>query len=123
MKKHLLISLGWIFVGIGILGIILPLLPATPFFLLAAVCFHKSSPKFYQWLLHNKYFGKYIRDYKQKKGLSLKAKIYGLIMLNGTIAYSIYVLPDKLFLNILLIVVAVGVSMFMLRIKTITEND
>jgi len=65
--RWVLIIAGTFFVGLGVLGIVLPLLPTTPFFLLAAVCFAKSSKRFYTWLLNNKWFGNYIKNYQEKK--------------------------------------------------------
>lgn len=77
MKKHtihvLLVFTGWLSVVLGILGIFLPVLPTTPFILLAAACFARSSEGFHSWLLHHKYFGDIIRNYE--KGLGIEPRI------------------------------------------------
>lgn|GEM_PF-3519934 len=64
MKKKLLILLGFFFVGLGIVGIFLPLFPTTPFLLLAAALFARSSPRFYRWLLNNRWLGSYMKNYR-----------------------------------------------------------
>ncbi|MFH0931814.1 MAG: YbaN family protein, partial [Candidatus Zixiibacteriota bacterium] len=69
-----LIITGTFFVGLGVLGIFLPLLPTTPFLLLAAACYARSSKRFYNWLLNNRWFGSYIKDYKEGKGVPSKVK-------------------------------------------------
>lgn len=67
VKKRLLFVLGFVSLILGIVGIILPLLPTTPFLLLSAYCFSRSSEKFHNYILNNKVFGQYIRDYNEKK--------------------------------------------------------
>jgi len=67
-----LIVVGTISTALGILGIFVPILPTTPFLLLAAACYSRSSQRFYDWLLNNKYFGNYIRNYLEKKGIPLR---------------------------------------------------
>lgn len=118
-KKIVLISLGWLFILLGLLGVILPLLPTTPFLLLAAGCFYHSSPKYHDWLLNNKFLGKYIRDYREKKGIPLKAKIYAILLLNLTVISSIYVFNKNTHVVLILLIVAFGVSIFLLSRKTI----
>ncbi len=115
--RNLLIAAGFICMGIGVIGIFIPLLPATDFFLLAALCFGASSPRFYNWLLYNKLFGRYIRNYKEGRGMTLISKIWTLIFLWGSISYSIYVI-NNLFVKILLLVIAAGVTIHLFYIKT-----
>ena len=71
----LLITLGTFFVGVGIAGIFIPVLPTTPFLLLSAALYAKSSTKFYNWLINNRIFGQYIKNYREGKGISLRLKI------------------------------------------------
>ena len=89
MKKIFLLSLGTISLVLGCLGIFLPLLPTTPFLLLSAFCFSKSSEKFHKALLENKIFGQYIRDYQEKKGVTLKNKIIAISILVISITFSL----------------------------------
>ncbi|MBW7888912.1 MAG: YbaN family protein [Bacteroidetes bacterium] len=109
---------GTILVGIGILGIFLPLLPTTVFFLMAAWCYARSSEKFYRWLHHNKYFGKYIKDYREGRGITLSSKISTILILWASITYSIVFAVEIFFVKILLFLIAVGVTIHILTIPT-----
>lgn len=70
--------LGFLFLGLGILGIPLPILPTTPFLLLAAGCFAKSSPRLHQWLLNHRIFGSIIRDWEDKQCLAKHTKLMAM---------------------------------------------
>ena len=72
--KVFLISIGTFFVGVGIVGIFVPILPTTPFLLIAAALYARSSKKFYNWLINNKIFGRFIKNYRAGKGIPLKIK-------------------------------------------------
>ncbi len=115
--KWLLIIIGTFFVGLGILGIFLPLLPTTPFFLIAAACFARSSKRFYNWLLNNRWFGKYIKNYREGKGIPLKVKILSISLLWCTILFSTVFIVSILFVRIILILVAVGVTIHIVSIR------
>ena len=86
--RVVLIITGTFFVGLGILGIFLPLLPTTPFLLLAAACYARSSKRFYNWLLNNKWFGNYIKNYRDGKGVPLKVMVLSISLLWITIIFS-----------------------------------
>ena len=75
IKKGILVASGTFFLVLGIIGIFIPLLPTTPFLLLAAACYIRGSKKFYYWLIKNKWFGKYIKNYQEGRGVPLKVKI------------------------------------------------
>lgn len=94
MKKPVFISFGFISLGLGMIGIVVPGLPTTPLVLLAAYFFSRSSPRFHQWLLDNKLFGKYIKDYQENPSIPLKTKIISQLMMWGMIFYSTYYLID-----------------------------
>ena len=91
--KTICIILGTISLGLGILGIFLPLLPTTPFLLLTAALYFKGSPRLYQWLLNHKYFGTYIRNFRENKAIPLRAKIISLLLMWGHNAL-LHFLPD-----------------------------
>lgn len=118
MKKIFLLSLGTISLVLGCLGIFLPLLPTTPFLLLSAFCFSKSSEKFHKALLENKIFGQYIRDYQEKKGVTLKNKIIAISILVISITFSLTKI-SSFHLKLFLILVLFGVSYHILRLKTL----
>ena len=83
-------SLGFLFLGIAILGVILPLLPATPFVLLAAACFARSSEKWHRWMLSNKTFGPMIRNWEQNKCISCRVKLIAIASMTCVGGYSIF---------------------------------
>jgi uncharacterized membrane protein YbaN (DUF454 family) len=117
--KYLLIVLGIISLGLGILGIFLPLLPTTPFLLLSAFLFARSSEKLHSRLLNHKILGKYIYNFLQDKSIPLRIKIISISMLWTTIICSIiFVANGKIWLQILLFAIAAGVTVHILSYKT-----
>jgi hypothetical protein len=114
-----LIITGIFFVSVGTLGIVLPLLPTTPFLVLASMCFSRSSERFHNWLLNNKWFGAYIKNYRAGKGISLRQKIVVLSLLILTIGYSCIFLLDHIAVRVILVLVAIGISIHILRIPTL----
>jgi len=108
--KILLITLGTFLIGISIVGIFIPVLPTTPLLLLAAALYAKSSRRFYNWLINNRILGRYIKDYREGKGIPLKVKIIAISILWITIGYSAIFAIDILWVRILLVLIAVGVT-------------
>jgi len=121
LVRGLLISAGTLFVGLGVLGIFLPLLPTTPFLLLAAACYARSSKRFYDWLLNNKWFGNYIKNYREKKGIPSRVKSTTISLLWITIAISAVFATDNLLVRIVLVVIAIGVAIHILSIRTLKQ--
>ena len=105
--------------GLGIIGILVPLLPTTPFLLLAAACYARSSQRFYHWLLSNRWFGNYIRNYLEKKGIPLKVKVLTITLLWVTIGCSIAFAIQILVVRVILLSIAIGVSIHILSIRTL----
>ncbi len=116
-----LLFAGTVFVGIGILGIFLPLLPTTVFFLMAAWCYAHSSKKFYNWLHHNKYFGKYLKNYREGKGTTRSSKISIIVILWAGILYSIFV-TQSFVIHLILLIIAIGVTIHIVVIPTHKPN-
>lgn len=114
-----LIFLGSLFLGLGILGIFLPLLPTTPFLLLAAACFARSSKKLYEWLLNNRWFGSYIRNYREGKGIPLKVKIVSLALLWMAIVYSTVFVASGFLVRFILVLIAICVTIHILSFKAL----
>lgn len=117
--KTLYIVLGSISLGLGILGIFLPLLPTTPFLLLTAALYFKGSPRLYNWLLNHRHFGPYIRNFRENKAIPLRAKIISLVLMWGTMLYCIFFLIPLLWVKILLGLIAAGVTYHILSFKTL----
>ena len=120
---------GTICVVLGAIGIVLPILPTTPFLLAAAACYYKSSEKMHRWLLNNKWFGEYIRNYTEGKGLTRKTKITALTVLWITIILSTVFMLNRLLpaqlvlpLQLVMIAVAVAVSIHILRLPTFKKT-
>jgi uncharacterized membrane protein YbaN (DUF454 family) len=120
--KLIFMIAGFVFVAIGIAGMFLPLLPTTVFLLLAAACFARSSEKFYNWLHTNKYFGRYLSTYRSSGGMSKASKVNAIIVLWLTILASAYFSLDKIYIVILLFIIAIGVTIHLIRIPTIKEH-
>jgi uncharacterized protein len=121
IKKIVLIVLGTISLILGIIGIFLPLLPTTPLLLLAAACYIRSSKKLYSFLINNKYLGTYIKDYQEKGAIPKKTKVIALLFLWLSIGASTLFIVSKPFVRIILITIAIGVTIHIVRLKTL-EN-
>jgi uncharacterized membrane protein YbaN (DUF454 family) len=109
---------GFLLVAIGVIGIFLPVLPTTIFLILASACFVKSSPKANEWLRNHKILGIYIKNYQDKTGLTVKAKIFNIVFLWLMILTSAFLLTEKFPIRILLLATASGVTIHLLMIKT-----
>ncbi|WP_300357346.1 YbaN family protein [Fusobacterium sp.] len=118
VKKNILIFLGFTSLVLGIIGITVPLLPTTPFLLLSAYLFSKSSERWHSFIINNKVFGKYIRDYQEKKGITLKNKISAILFLFLSIGYSMLKV-ESLHLRIFLGIVFISVSFHILKLRTL----
>ena len=118
LEKKILIAFGTFFLGIGVIGIFVPLLPTTPFLLLSAACYALSSKRLYDRLMSNRYFGRHLKDYMGGKGISLKLKFIALSLFLMTIAYSVIFIIDNNFWRMTLLLIGAGVSVHILAIKT-----
>ncbi|MDX9864084.1 MAG: YbaN family protein [Anaerolineaceae bacterium] len=117
-KKSLLIICGTISVGLGLIGIFVPVLPTTPFLLLAAFCYGRSSSRFYDWLLGNRWFGEYIRNYREGRGIPLKQKVFSITMLWLTIGYAAWFVIPLWWVRVILLGIATGVTIHLVRVKS-----
>ena len=117
-RKGIFIVAGTISLGLGALGVFLPVLPTTPFLLLSAAFSYKGSERMHRWLLNNKLFGNYIKNYKDGRGMALKAKAITLCLLWATICYSAFFIVNMIALQIVLFVIAGGVSIHILTLPT-----
>ncbi|MCS3470483.1 uncharacterized membrane protein YbaN (DUF454 family) [Pseudomonas sp. JUb42] len=117
MLRLLLAGIGWLSVALGVIGIFLPVLPTTPFLLLAAACFARSSPRFYAWLVNHRYLGPWIRDYLEGNGIPLKGKVYAIGLMWLSIGFSCY-LVRRPWAQGFMLTSAVLVSIYILRQKT-----
>ncbi|MFE8072742.1 YbaN family protein [Marinobacteraceae bacterium S3BR75-40.1] len=116
--RGFLLCTGCLALASGVLGIFLPLLPTTPFLLLAAACFLRSSPAFYHWLVGHPRLGPFVNNYLDGKGMPRKAKVYTLVLLWSSIGFSLWWVP-LLPVRLLLITIAFSVSLYILRLPVI----
>jgi uncharacterized membrane protein YbaN (DUF454 family) len=122
MVKGLWIAGGSLSVALGVIGIFFPVLPTTPFLLLAAFCYARSSERFYHWLLNNRWFGAYIRNYREGRGIPLTEKILAICSLWLTIGFSVFFVVQVMWVKLLLLAIAVGVTIHLVRIKTLRKE-
>jgi len=118
LVRALFFIAGTITLVLGAVGIVLPVLPTTPFLLLALACYCRSSERMTRWMLNNRYFGKYIRNYTEGKGIPLKTKLFALVILWTTIVISAIFIIPILPAQIVLFVVAAAVTLHLVRLPT-----
>lgn len=121
MQRIVLLSLGWLAIILGALGIVLPLLPTTPFVLLAAWCFARSSPRFHHWLLWRSPFGRYLRHWQQHQAMPPGAKGRAIALILVSFAVSIW-LVKILWIRVMLGVMLCVLLLMMWRIPVVAES-
>ena len=113
-----LLVAGTVSVGFGIIGLLLPVVPTTPFLLVAAACYARSSKKFYVWLMTNRWFGEYIRDWRAGKGIPLSGKIGSTIVIVVTFGTSIAFFVPLDWVKVVMVVIALAVLVYLWRLPT-----
>jgi uncharacterized membrane protein YbaN (DUF454 family) len=121
MQRILLLILGWLAIVLGTLGIVLPLLPTTPFVLLAAWCFARSSPRFHHWLLWRSPFGRYLRHWQQHRAMPPGAKGRAILLIIVTFSFSVYLVQTG-WVRILLLLMLALLLLLMWRIPVVAET-
>ena len=117
MKKYILLACGWLLVALGTVGAFIPVLPTTPFLLLAAVCFSSTSPRAYRFLQGSPFFGSYIRHYQTGQGVALGAKVQAIALLWAMLALGALVM-QKTWAYIVFPIIGAGVTCHLVMIKT-----
>ena len=117
LVRALFFIAGTLTLALGAIGIVLPVLPTTPFLLLSLACYLRSSERMTHWLLNNKYFGKHLRNYKEGKGIPLKTKLFAITILWLTIGYAIFIVPIWI-AQLTMFVIAVAVTIHLIRVPT-----
>jgi uncharacterized membrane protein YbaN (DUF454 family) len=118
VTRALLIAAGTLCVALATLGLFVPVLPTTPLLLLAAVCYARSSDGFYHWLVTNRWFGAYIRNYREGRGIALWHKVGALALLWLTIGYAAGFVVPQWWLKAILVGIALGVTIHLVKTKT-----
>ncbi len=118
MRRVVFLSLGFVCVGLAGLGIALPVLPTTPFLLLAAFLFARSSPRVHSWLVSNRVFGSYLRNYYEGRFMRPLHKAVTLALLWVSLGLTAWLVVSALWVRILLGVVALGVTVHLLTLRS-----
>ncbi|ROR06908.1 DUF454 family protein [Erwinia sp. JUb26] len=122
MQRYILLILGWLAMVLATLGVILPLLPTTPFLLLAAWCFARSSPRFHHWLLHRSVFGRYLRHWQQHRAMPPGAKSRAIVFILLTFAFSLWMVKI-LWVRLMLLAILCCLLVFMARLPVVEEEQ
>ena len=120
--RFLLITIGLASTGLGIIGIFVPLLPTTPFLLLAAACFARSSERFHSWLVNHNHLGPMIRAYLDGSGIPLRAKYTAITLVWLTLPPSALLLVPPVWAKTLLVLLAISITWYLLRLPTLQEE-
>ncbi|MGB4327736.1 MAG: YbaN family protein [Tenuifilum sp.] len=115
--RALFVIFGIVSFGLGVLGIFLPLLPTTPFMLLSAFLFIRSSGRLYRWLINHRLFGKYIHDYIERRSIPRRVKWYTLGLLWASILTSVATLDVGNVIRLMLLLIAVGVTAHVVKLR------
>ncbi|BEH11078.1 MULTISPECIES: YbaN family protein [Geobacter] len=118
MIKWLFLTVGVIATGLGVIGIFLPLVPTTPFLLLAAACFARSSDRFHRWLVEHAHLGPMVRGYLEGTGIPRRAKTVAIAMVWLTVPSSAFLLVPMPWVRVLLLAIATGVTIYLVRLPT-----
>lgn len=121
LLRVIFFSAGTICLVLGAIGVFIPLLPTTPFLLLSATFYLRSSERMYRWLFENRYFGEYLRNYKDGRGIPLRTKLFAVAMLWAAISYSILYIATHWVVRLILAVIAVAVTTHILLIPTLRK--
>jgi len=122
MTRLVLLGCGWAALGLGALGMLVPVLPTAPFVLLAAACFLRSSERLHRWLVAHPRFGAHITDYLAGRGLRLRAKVLAVLTLWGSVIFSAIVFVPYPAADLVMYAVALAVTVYVLRLPTCDES-
>ena len=119
--RALLVALGGLCVGLAALGVVTPVLPTTPFLLVAAACFARSSPRFHGLLLNSPAFGPLIRDWREHRAIPRRAKHTALALIAATVGSSALFAVEAIWLRLVLLAVGVGLCTWLWRLPSLED--
>jgi len=122
VKRTLFVLAGTLFLAIGFVGIIIPVLPTTPLLLLAAACYLRGSERLHRWMVENRIFGEFIMNYTEGRGIKPRQKAVTLVFLWMTISLSALYLIENLLVRILLFLIATAVSVHVLALPSVRSR-
>lgn len=116
--RGLFLVLGFGFVALGVAGIFLPVLPTTPFMLLAAACFARSSERFHHWLLHHRLLGATVREWEQHRSIRRRTKWIAIVTMAATLAVSVIFFVPHPALQVALALFGLALAIYLYRIPS-----
>ncbi len=122
LARGFLVIAGTLLLAVGVVGIVVPLLPTTPFLLLAAACYLRGSERLHDWLLGSRWLGDYIRNYREGNGIPARTKFAALFLLWATIGASAILVVDSRWIRLVLFIIALGVTYHILSMKTLRQK-
>jgi uncharacterized membrane protein YbaN (DUF454 family) len=102
MMRHLIFVLGWLLFGLGFVGVFVPVLPTTPFMLLALWCFARSSERFHDWLYNHQVFGPPLQQYREHRVIPVVAKSAALVFMTASLVYLFVFLQIAVWVKVLI---------------------
>lgn len=121
--KYIYLTIGWLCVALGVIGIFVPLLPTTPFLLLAAALFVRSSPRMHAWLLTHKYLGTTLRRFYKERSISLRVKVISVCSMWIAILHALFFLAPAWYVCVALITVCAATTYYILSLKTAKGDE
>ncbi len=122
-RSSILLVCGWTALGLGVVGLAVPVLPTVPFLLLAAACFVRSSERCHRWLVTHPVFGSLIADYVAGRGIARRAKIVALVALWVSVLLSVLLFVPLLAVDVVMLTVAAAVTVYILRLPTASGSE
>jgi uncharacterized membrane protein YbaN (DUF454 family) len=111
----LFLACGFVTLGLGIAGVVLPVLPTTPFVLLSAACFARSSPRFHRWLLRHRTFGPIVSEWERHRAIPWRTKLWAIALMSATLAASIVFFVKQPWLQAALAAFGVAMAIWLYR--------
>lgn len=121
--RFLLIIVGFISLGLGCVGIVLPILPTAPFLLLTSFCFVKSSDKFNKWFLSTKIYKKYLENFQKNKVMTVKGELFLLLGVSTMLLTSMYFINNKVMTIVFTCLIFFKYLYFVIKIKPVTKEE
>jgi uncharacterized membrane protein YbaN (DUF454 family) len=119
--KHLWIAIGTISLIIGVIGLLLPVIPTTPFILLSAFCYARGSKRLHNWLTSNRFFGFYIKNYEEGKGIPFKIKVYAISLLWLSTFFTLMLFLNNFYMKVSFIILVILLTIYIISIKPKTK--
>ena len=122
VKRTIYVFIGTIFLVIGAIGVVIPVLPTTPFLLLAAACYVRGSDRLHHWMINNRIFGEFIRNYREGKGITFRNKLLTIVFLWVSISFSALFIIERPMIKALLFLIAIAVSAHIVLLPTYKQK-